>query len=184
MDRWTDGPMDRWTDGQNLSSLPGLPLLARDFARNAQAWDSQRIFNTLALCTLGSMTLCLPQACRCPSAMTEDGVTETYRAFFLWQLFEAMVYDNYSKQSLPWQNFSAEVLNFGQSLVGRSDPQLDRLASTNWHAPMIAAGNATTFKNGTLAHRATPAPTPSAAARCSASHSRVSVIGRCLASIG
>ena len=183
MNRWTDGPMDRWTDGQILSSLPVLFLLARDFARGVQV-GAANTYNTLALCTLGPMTLCLPPACRCLSAMAVDGVTETYKAFLLWQLFEAMVYDNYSRQSLPWQNFSAEVLNFRQSLVGCSDTQLDRLDSTNRHAPMIAAGNATTFKNGTLAHKATPAPTPKAAARCSASHSRVSVIGRCLASMG
>ena len=55
MDRWTDGPMDRWTDGQILSSLLDLYLLARDFARDlardlardAQAWESQRAFDTL-----------------------------------------------------------------------------------------------------------------------------------------
>ena len=43
--------MDRWTDGQILSSLLDLYLLARDFARDlardAQAWESQRAFDTL-----------------------------------------------------------------------------------------------------------------------------------------
>jgi hypothetical protein len=36
MDRWIDGSMDRWIDRQILSSLPGLFLLARDFARGVQ----------------------------------------------------------------------------------------------------------------------------------------------------
>ena len=47
VDRWTDGPMDRWTDGLILSLLLDLSLLARGFAGDAQAWDSQRVFDTL-----------------------------------------------------------------------------------------------------------------------------------------
>ncbi len=36
MEGWIDGSMDRWIDRQILSSLPGLFLLARDFARGVQ----------------------------------------------------------------------------------------------------------------------------------------------------
>ena len=82
MARWPDGPMARWPDGQILSSLPDLFLLARDFARGVQV-GAANTYNTLASYTLGPMTLCLPQACRCPSAMTEDGVSETVKAFLL-----------------------------------------------------------------------------------------------------